>query len=62
LELETVMNDIANSMNLDGVCAVGFKKALDVTAELGHAQILARRIKTVGAHGRLPRLVIRCAA
>jgi bacterioferritin len=50
MELETVMNYIANSTNLDGVRAEEIKKslALDVTAELGHAQILARRIKTLG--------------
>jgi bacterioferritin len=50
MEMETVMNYIANSTNLDGVRAEEIKKALalDVTAELGHAQILARRIKTIG--------------
>lgn len=52
MELETVMNYIANSTNLDGVRAEEIKKALaaDVVAELGHAQILARRIKTIGGH------------
>jgi bacterioferritin len=50
MELETVMNYIANSTNLDGVRAEEIKKSLaaDVTAELGHAQSLARRIKTLG--------------
>lgn len=50
MEMETVMNYIANSTNLDGVRAEEIKKSLlaDVTAELGHAQNLARRIKTVG--------------
>ncbi len=50
MELETVMNYIANSTNLDGVRAEEIKKSLaaDVTAELGHAQALARRIKTLG--------------
>ena len=50
MEIETVMNYIANSTNLDGVRAEEIKKALasDVTAELGHAQILARRLKTIG--------------
>ena len=50
MEIETVMSYIANSINLDGVRAEEIKKALaaDVTAELGHAQILARRIKTLG--------------
>jgi len=50
MEMETVMNYIANSTNLDGVRAEEIKKALslDIAAELGHAQILARRIKTIG--------------
>jgi bacterioferritin len=50
MEIETVMSYIANSTNLDGVRAEEIKKALaaDVQAELGHAQILARRIKTIG--------------
>jgi bacterioferritin len=50
MELETVMNYIASSINLDGVRAEEIKKSLaaDVTAELGHAQSLARRIKTLG--------------
>jgi bacterioferritin len=50
MEIETVMSYLANSINLDGVRAEEIKKALaaDVTAELGHAQLLARRIKTLG--------------
>jgi bacterioferritin len=50
MEMETVMSYIANSTNLDGVRAEEIKKALaaDVQAELGHAQILTRRIKTIG--------------
>ncbi|REJ87018.1 MAG: rubrerythrin [Planctomycetota bacterium] len=50
MEIETVMSYIANSINLDGVRAEEIKKALaaDVQEELGHAQILARRIKTLG--------------
>lgn len=49
-ELETIQNYIANSVNLDGVRAEEIKKALalDVTAELGHAQALAKRIKELG--------------
>ncbi len=49
-ELETVMNYIANSVNLDGVRAEQIKASLaaDVPAELGHAQQIARRIKTIG--------------
>lgn len=50
MEIETVMNYIANSINLDGIRAEEIKKALDadIQAELGHAQTLARRIKTIG--------------
>ena len=50
MEIETVMSYLANSTNLDGVRAEEIKKALaaDVQAELGHAQTLARRIKTLG--------------
>ncbi|MCA9055607.1 MAG: ferritin-like domain-containing protein, partial [Planctomycetaceae bacterium] len=50
MEMETVMNYVANSINLDGVRAEEIKKSLaaDVTAELGHAQVLAKRIKTIG--------------
>jgi len=52
MEIETVMNYIAQSTNLDGVRAEEIKKSLaaDVVEELGHAQILARRIKTIGGH------------
>ena len=54
MELETVMNYIANSINLDGVRAEEIKKSLaaDVTAELGHAQQLGQRIKQIG--GQVP--------
>ncbi len=47
MEIETVMNYIANSVNLDGVRAEEIKKSLaaDVTEELGHAQTLAKRIR-----------------
>ncbi|MAT15617.1 MAG: rubrerythrin [Planctomyces sp.] len=50
MEIETVVNYLANSTNLDGVRAEEIKNSLaaDVTEELGHAQILARRIKTIG--------------
>ena len=49
-EIETVMNYIANSVNLDGVRAERIKQSLaeDVAEELGHAQQLARRIKVIG--------------
>lgn len=49
-EIETVANYIANSENLDGVRAKQIQNSLaaDITAELGHAQLLASRIKTIG--------------
>ena len=49
MELETVLNYLANSTNLDGVRAEEIKKSLaaDVTEELMHAQQLANRIKTI---------------
>ena len=54
MEIETVTNYIANSINLDGVRAEEIKKALqaDIQEELTHAQSLAKRIKTIG--GRVP--------
>ncbi len=50
MEMETVMNYISNSINLDGVRAEEIKASLqaDVQAELLHAQTLAKRIKTIG--------------
>ena len=50
MEMETVMNFISNSINLDGVRAEEIKASLlaDVQAELTHAQLLAKRIKTLG--------------
>ena len=52
MELETVMNYLANSVNLDGVRAEEIKKSLggDVLGEISHAQQLARRIKQLGGH------------
>lgn len=54
LELETVMNYIANSTNLDGVRAKHIKDELaaDIPVELQHAQLLGKRIKTIG--GQVP--------
>lgn len=54
MELETVVNYIANSIHLDGIRAKHIKDSLaeDVTEELGHAQTLARRIKVL--EGRVP--------
>lgn len=50
MELETVLNYIANSTNLDGIHAEEVRHALknDVKAEVGHAQKLAMRIKILG--------------
>ncbi|TVQ59938.1 MAG: rubrerythrin [Phycisphaerales bacterium] len=50
MEVETVFNYLANSVNLDGVRAKEIKNSLgkDVQEELGHAQLLAKRIKTIG--------------
>ncbi len=50
MELETVMNYLAYSTNLDGVRAEEIKKSLavDINEELGHATQLAQRIKQLG--------------
>lgn len=50
MELETVQNYIAASVNLDGVRSDVIKKSLaaDIPAELNHATLLANRIKTIG--------------
>lgn len=52
MELETVVNYLANSVNLDGVRAEEIKKSLsaDVTEEMSHATLLANRIKTIDGH------------
>ncbi|MCZ6676619.1 MAG: ferritin-like domain-containing protein [Candidatus Poribacteria bacterium] len=54
LEIETVLNFLAISVDLDGVRAEEIKKSLaaDVQEELTHAQSLANRIKEIG--GRVP--------
>lgn len=54
MEIETVINYLANSINLDGVRAEQIKAALaaDITEEIAHAQQLGRRIKQLG--GVLP--------
>lgn len=50
MEIETVMNYIANSNNLQGVMGEEIKKSLaaDVNEEIGHAQTLAKRIGELG--------------
>lgn len=54
MEVETLLNYIAHSVNLDGVRAEEIKNALaaDVRDELEHARLLANRIKQLG--GRVP--------
>jgi bacterioferritin len=49
-EIETVVNYIANSINLEGIRAMEIKESLesDIQEELGHAQKLAGRIHTLG--------------
>src|SRR5205085_4484243 len=51
MELETVMNYLANSIHLDGVRADAIKKALtaDITGELAHATQVGHRLKQLGA-------------
>ncbi|HMP01163.1 MAG TPA: ferritin-like domain-containing protein [Gemmatales bacterium] len=50
MELETVLNYLANSLHLDGVRAEAIKKALqaDIQEELTHATQLGSRIKQLG--------------
>jgi bacterioferritin len=54
MELETVLNYLANSLHLDGVRADFIKQALaaDIQGELGHATQLGNRIKQLG--GSIP--------
>jgi bacterioferritin len=54
MELETVINYTTQSINPDGVRAEEIKKSLaaDVTEELNHAQMFARRIKEL--YGTVP--------
>lgn len=54
MELETVMNYLANSINLDGVRAEQIKDSLagDIQEELTHARQLGERIKQLG--GQVP--------
>ncbi len=50
MEIETVLNYLANSVNLDGVRAEEIKKSLaaDIAEEIMHAQQLGQRIKQLG--------------
>src|SRR5216110_2745163 len=57
MELETVQNYLANSIDLDGVRAEEIKKALlrDIEEALGHARKLGNRIKVL--EGRVTELL-----
>ena len=50
MEIETVLNYLANSVNLVGVRAEEIKKSLaeDINEEIAHAQQLGQRIKQLG--------------
>jgi bacterioferritin len=50
MEVETVINYLANSLHMEGVRADHIKQALgaDIQGELGHAQQLGNRIKQLG--------------
>ena len=54
MEIETVMNYLANSVHLDGFHAMEVRELLkqDVQEELGHAQAIAERLKVL--HHRIP--------
>ena len=54
MELETTINYLAISVDLDGIRAEEIKKSLaaDIQTEIIHAQNLASRIKEIG--GRVP--------
>lgn len=51
MEIETVINYLANSIHLDGLLAKEVRESLkaDITEELGHAERLAHRMKILGA-------------
>lgn len=53
-ELETVINYLAASSNLDGVLAQEIKESLaaDIEEELNHAKMLANRIKILGGRAK----------
>src|SRR4051794_1339179 len=54
MEVETVINYLANSLHMEGVRAEFIKQALatDIQGELTHAQQLGNRIKQLG--GSIP--------
>jgi bacterioferritin len=54
MEVETIVNYLANSLHLEGVRAEAIKSSLaaDITEELNHARRLGNRIKQLG--GSIP--------
>lgn len=54
MEVETIVNYLANSLHLEGVRAEAIKSSLaaDITEELNHARQLGNRIKQLG--GSIP--------
>lgn len=54
MEVETVINYLANSLHLEGVRAEAIKSSLaaDINEELNHARRLGNRIKQLG--GSIP--------
>lgn len=54
MEIETVINYLAASINLDGVLAQEVRESLreDIQEELGHAKSLANRIKILGGRAK----------
>ncbi|MBM3278874.1 MAG: rubrerythrin [Candidatus Handelsmanbacteria bacterium] len=54
MEVETVLNFLCHSINLDGVRAEEIKKSLtaEIQSELSHATLLGKRIKVLG--GQVP--------
>jgi bacterioferritin len=54
MEVETILNYLANSLDMEGVRADFVKQALaaDIQGEMGHAQQLGNRIKQLG--GSIP--------
>lgn len=51
MELETVINYLANSVHMDGILAQEIRESLknDITEELGHATQVAERLKILNA-------------
>jgi bacterioferritin len=51
MEVETILNYLANSIHLDGVRAQAIKASLtaDITGELAHATQIGHRLKQLGA-------------